>query len=79
MKMNNKNLQFIKLFALGYSLKTIAYKQGVCVSTTRDRLHRFKAKYPCEFENACSLRRAHKQLKFNLENPISIDDVAGLI
>ena len=72
--MTNKQLKVLKLFALNHSLKSIAKKLNISVSTVRSKLKILNS-LP-EFDNACSVRSAYKHIKYNLQNPKNLD---GLI
>ena len=76
-KMDNtvtdKQLETIKLFALGYGLNNIAKKQHVSTSTIRAKLKILAKRFPVEFSNACGIRNAYKRCKYNLEHPINVD------
>jgi hypothetical protein len=69
--MTGKQLNTLKLFALGYPLHVIATKQRVSLSTIRSRLKAINT--TSEFENACGIRNCYKQAKLNIKNPLHFD------
>ena len=71
--MTTKQINTLKLFAMGYSLDKIAQKLCVSKSTIRSRLKVLKP--TTAFDNACGIRACYKRLKYNLLNPISIEDL----
>ena len=69
--MTDKQLETLKLFALGYPLHVIATKQRVSLSTVRSRLKTINT--TSEFENACGIRNCYKRAKVNIKNPLHFD------
>jgi len=76
--MTDKQLDTLKLFAVNYSISTIARKQKVCIGTIRDRIRAISKRYPTEFENACGIRNSYKRIKHNLSCPEDLNSV-GII
>ena len=74
--MTLKQLQALKLFAVGYSLDKIAQKLSVSKSTIRSRLKAINN--TPEFDNSCGVRSAYKQAKYNLKHPVSIEELSGV-
>lgn len=72
--MTERQLNVIKLFAMGYGLDSIAKKQKVSTSTIRAKLKILAKRFPIEFDNACGIRNAYKRSKYNLEHPLNIND-----
>ena len=75
--MTKKQLSTLKLFALGYSLNKIAKKLKMSKSTIRCRLNALNN--TPEFDNSCGIRGAHKRAKYNLQHPVSIEELSGII
>lgn len=71
--MNSKQLTTLKYFALGYSLKSISYKENVSLSSIKRRIKSLAKYYPQEFYNACGIRNSYKRAKRNLRFPISFE------
>lgn len=75
--MTEKQLNTLKLFALGYSLDKIAQRLKVSKSTIRSRL-KVLSNIP-EFDNAYGIRGAYKRAKYNLQHPVSIEELGGVL
>ena len=60
-------------FAYGYSLKKIAKKQKISLSTVQQRIKSCKKKHPEAFDNASCLRNSYKRAKENIHNVEHID------
>ena len=73
--LNPKQIETLLLFAKGLPLSTMSKKLKICKSSVDSKLQRIKNKCPEEFNNAVSIRAAHKRCKLNLKNPINIEDV----
>ena len=67
-------LKTLKLFAVGYSLNKIAKKLNVSKSTIRCRLTALNN--TPEFDNSCGIRGAYKRAKYNLQHPVSIEELS---
>jgi DNA-binding NarL/FixJ family response regulator len=72
--MTEKQIQILKLFALGYPLHTIAIKQQISISTVRSKLKAIHATN--EFNNACSTRHCYKRAKANIRNPKQLNELS---
>lgn len=77
--MTTKQEITLVLFAQNYSLPTIAKKQGVSLSTIRERIRSLSKHYPIEFGNALDLRNVYKRNKKALKNipPIRETEESG--
>lgn len=75
--MTNKQLIVLKYFALGYNLDKIAKKLQVSKSTIRSKLKSLNN--TPEFDNVCGIRGAHKRARYNLQHPVSIDVLRGVL
>ena len=56
------------LFAQNYSLQTIAKKQGVSLSTVRERIKALSERHQKEFNNALGLRETYKRNRDKLKH-----------
>ena len=70
--MTNKQKKTLVLFAQNYSLPIIARKQGVSLSTIRERIKALSKRHQREFSNALALRKTYKQNRDNIRNTIPI-------
>lgn len=61
--MTKKQIKTMLLWAQNYTTPEIANKLGVAVSTIKTRLKQIKKSHLKEFDNAISLRNAHKKVK----------------
>lgn len=66
--MTNKQQITLILFAQNYSLQVIAKKQGVSLSTVRERIKALSKKYQKEFNNALGLRETYKRNRDAIRN-----------
>lgn len=66
--MTNKQQTTLILFAQNYSLQVIAKKQGVSLSTVRERIKALSEKHRKEFNNALRLRKIYKQNRDKLKH-----------
>ena len=71
--MTIKQLNTLKLFALGYPLHVIANKEQVSLSTVRSRLKTINT--TSEFDNACGIRHCYKRAKANIRNPKHLNEL----
>lgn len=77
-KITDRNVELIKLYAYNFTLRQIAMIQHVLTSTIKTRLKRISIKYPQEFENACGIRKAYKHLKISIRNPEPSEEMLAL-
>lgn len=61
--MTNKQVQTLLLFAQNYSMKTIAKKQKVSLTTIRERIKSLSQNHPIQFSNAAGLRDSYKRTR----------------
>jgi len=73
--MTDKQIKTLILFAQNYSLKRIAKKQKISLSSIRQRIKSLSNNYPNEFERAVGIRRAYKNAFSNVNKPISMENV----
>jgi len=68
--MTNKQIETLVLFAQNYPLSEIAKKQGVSLSTIRQRIKLLskKGSHYKEFSNALALREVYKRNKDAIRN-----------
>ena len=75
--MTNKQLQVLKLFAVGYPLHMIAKREQVSLSTVQNKLKAINNTN--EFDNACGIRNCYKRAKKNIRNPQQLNQVSTVI
>lgn len=66
--MTNKQKTTLILFAQNYSLPVIAKKQGVSLSTIRERIKILSKNHSREFNNSLALREAYKRNRDAIRN-----------
>ena len=71
--MTDKQKKTILLFAQNYSLQVIAKKQGVSLTTIRERVKALAKKHPKEFNNALGIRESYKRMRDALRSPMSLE------
>jgi len=73
--MTEKQIATLILFAQNYSLPIIAKKQGVSLSSIRQRIKSLSKNHPKEFNNTAALREAHKRIRSGIRNTNSFKDI----
>jgi len=73
--LNTNQINTLYYFALGFSMKKIAYKLNVSVSTIRQRLRAISGKHKQAFDNACGIRNAYKISKININHPLQLSEI----
>jgi predicted DNA-binding protein YlxM (UPF0122 family) len=71
--MTNKQQTTLVLFAQNYSLVVIAKKQGVSLTTIRQRIKSLSENHSKEFNSALGIREVYKRTRDALRSPKSLD------
>ena len=66
--MTTKQTKTLVLFAMNYSLRTIAKIQGVNEKTIRERIKLLSENHSREFNNALGIRNAYEKSKGTIRN-----------
>ena len=66
--MTTKQITTLVLFSQNYSLRVIAKKQKVSLTTIRERIKSLSKNHSKEFNNALGLRKSYKRTRDGIRN-----------